>query len=268
MEAAAPGEARGGSPRSRSSSAAAAVTARSRRTRRRRPATAVTRKRCEPGEHTFRLPNRQAARMRVTPAGSGPRALVVVLHGAGGSSASALDAFRGGWDEPGLVLIAPAAKGQTWSILRSETDVDLESVNLALAAAYERCRIDRRRIAVGGFSDGATYALTLGVSNGDLFPAMHGAVARRDHRRRAAAASRASSSHTAPRTACSRSNGPATPSSRHSARPATRSPTAASAAATKRHRRRRTPPCAGSSRARPRLGASARRARSRRRRRR
>ena len=110
--------------------------------------------------------------MRVTPAGSGPRALVVVLHGAGGSSASALDAFRGGWDEPGLVLIAPAAKGQTWSILRSETDVDLESVNLALAAAYERCRIDRRRIAVGGFSDGATYALTLGVSNGDLFPAV------------------------------------------------------------------------------------------------
>jgi predicted esterase len=25
---------------------------------------------------------------------------------------------------------------------------------------------------VGGFSDGATYALTLGVSNGDLFPAI------------------------------------------------------------------------------------------------
>ena len=134
--------------------------------------TTVSGQRCDPGEHVLRLPNRQAARMRVTPEGSGPRALVVVLHGAGGSSASALDAFRGGWDEPGLVLIAPAAKGQTWSILRSETDVDLESVNLALAAAYERCSVDRRRIAVGGFSDGATYALTLGVSNGDLFPAV------------------------------------------------------------------------------------------------
>ncbi len=109
--------------------------------------------------------------MRVTP-GSGARALVVVLHGAGGTPASALDAFRGGWDEPGLVLIAPASKGQTWSILRSEQDLDLESVNLALAEAYERCTIDRRRIAVGGFSDGATYALTLGVSNGDLFPAV------------------------------------------------------------------------------------------------
>ncbi|HWL32043.1 MAG TPA: hypothetical protein VNP89_00440 [Gaiellaceae bacterium] len=127
--------------------------------------------RCAPGEHALTLPNGQAARMRVTP-GRGERALVVVLHGAGGTPASALDAFRGGWDEPGLVLIAPASKGQTWSILRSEQDLDLESVNLALAEAYERCRIDRRRLAVGGFSDGATYALTLGVSNGDLFPAI------------------------------------------------------------------------------------------------
>ena len=70
------------------------------------------------------------------------------------------------------MLIAPASKGQTWSILRSEQDLDLESVNLALAEAYESCEIDRSRIAVGGFSDGATYALTLGVSNGDLFPAV------------------------------------------------------------------------------------------------
>ena len=126
---------------------------------------------CSPGEHALTLSNGQSARMRVTP-GSGDRALVVVLHGAGGTPRSALDAFRGGWDERGLVLIAPASKGQTWSILRSEQDLDLESVNFALAEAYERCTIDRRRIAVGGFSDGATYALTLGVSNGDLFPAV------------------------------------------------------------------------------------------------
>jgi phospholipase/carboxylesterase len=134
-------------------------------------ATVSTAPRCGPGEHALTLPNGQAARMRVTP-GGGARALVVVLHGAGSTPESALDAFRGGWDTPGLVLIAPASKGQTWSILRSEQDVDLESVNLALAGAYERCTIDRRRIAVGGFSDGATYALTLGVSNGDLFPAV------------------------------------------------------------------------------------------------
>jgi phospholipase/carboxylesterase len=136
-----------------------------------KPTTAAPAGRCSPGEHGLTLPNGQAARMLVTP-GGGARALVVVLHGAGSTPAGALDAFRGGWDTPGLVLIAPASKGQTWSILRSEQDLDLESVNFALAEAYERCAIDRRRIAVGGFSDGATYALTLGVSNGDLFPAV------------------------------------------------------------------------------------------------
>jgi phospholipase/carboxylesterase len=127
---------------------------------------------CSPGLHTLTLPNAQAAQMRVTPGGRGDKALVVVLHGAGQTPADGLAAFRGGWKEPGLVLIAPAAKGETWSGLLSQEDRDLESVNLVLAQAYKRCRIDRTRIAVGGFSDGATYALTLGVSNGDLFPAI------------------------------------------------------------------------------------------------
>jgi phospholipase/carboxylesterase len=132
----------------------------------------ATRPPCSPGEHVLRLENGQAARMRVTPPGTPERALVVVLHGAGQTPTDALLAFRGGWKEPGLVLIAPASKSRTWSILDSEEDLDLESVNLALAEAYERCRIDRTRVAVGGFSDGATYALTLGVSNGDLFRAI------------------------------------------------------------------------------------------------
>ena len=70
------------------------------------------------------------------------------------------------------MLIAPESKGQTWSVLDSPDDRDLESVNLALGEAYERCRIDRTRIAVGGFSDGGTYALTLGISNGELFRAI------------------------------------------------------------------------------------------------
>jgi predicted esterase len=136
------------------------------------PATTSAGKPCSPGVHALRLQNGQAVVMRVTPGGPAKRALVVVLHGAGSSPEDGLRAFRGAWNEPGLVLIAPASKGQTWSILRSEQDRDLESVNLALAEAYDRCLVDRTRIAVGGFSDGATYALTLGVSNGDLFPAI------------------------------------------------------------------------------------------------
>src|SRR4029077_5418133 len=39
-------------------------------------------------------------------------------------------------------------------------------------ALFARCAIDRRRLAIGGFSDGASYALSLGLTNGDRFSAI------------------------------------------------------------------------------------------------
>jgi phospholipase/carboxylesterase len=125
---------------------------------------------CAPGEHWLALGNGQRALMRVT-AGGGTRgkALVLALHGAGsGGSRGGLYALRGGWNEPGVVMVAPASLGGTWSFLRGP-DQDLPFVDRALKRAFARCRIDPLRVAIGGFSDGATYALTLGVSNGDLF---------------------------------------------------------------------------------------------------
>lgn len=123
---------------------------------------------CEPGTHMLRLGSPRPARMRVTPGGrNGRKALVVVLHGAGGSADDGLRAFAS-WNARGLVLVAPASRGTTWSALRG-SDADLATVNAALARAYARCRIDQKRIAVGGFSDGGTYALSLGLASGDLF---------------------------------------------------------------------------------------------------
>ena len=127
---------------------------------------------CSPGVHEFALRNGQQVDMRVTPPGKRPYALIVALHGAGGSPDSGLEAFSGAWNLPGLVLVAPASKAQTWTAVFSDQDPDLESVDLAVAEAWARCPIDRKRLALGGFSDGATYALTLGVANGDLFPAI------------------------------------------------------------------------------------------------
>jgi phospholipase/carboxylesterase len=105
--------------------------------------------------------------MRVTsPRRGRPHALLLALHGAGsGGAPGGLYAFRGAWTVPGLVIVAPAAAGTAWSL--GATDVDF--VDRVLQRAFARCRVDRRRIAVGGFSSGAAMALWLGLSNGDLF---------------------------------------------------------------------------------------------------
>ena len=126
--------------------------------------------RCTPGEHPLRLGNGRVALMRVTPGSSArSRGLVLIFHGAGGSPREGLFAFREAWEEPGLVLLAPGSLGSTWSALHDHEDRDLETVNRGLAETWKRCRIDARRVAVGGFSDGATHALSIGLQNGGIF---------------------------------------------------------------------------------------------------
>ena len=127
---------------------------------------------CRTGEHSLRVGGGRKALMRVT-AGSrrGRKALILTLHGAGGGARDGLYAFRGAWEVPGVVMVAPAARGNTWSFFGGR-DVDVPLVERAVAQAFARCRIDRRLVAVGGFSDGASYALTLGLTNGDLFRAV------------------------------------------------------------------------------------------------
>lgn len=127
---------------------------------------------CAPGQHSLKLGGGRKALMRVTAGGrGGKKALILVLHGAGGGSRDGLWAFRGGWNEAGIVMVAPASAGPTWSAVYG-ADADLAHVNQAVARTLARCPIDRRRTAVGGFSDGATYALSLGLANGDLFRAV------------------------------------------------------------------------------------------------
>lgn len=68
-----------------------------------------------------------------------------------------------------MILLAPDSRGSTWDFVRDRFGPDVEFLDRALQHTFERCRIDPARIALGGFSDGASYALSLGLSNGDLF---------------------------------------------------------------------------------------------------
>jgi phospholipase/carboxylesterase len=100
-----------------------------------------------------------------------PAPLVLLLHGAGEDARDGLAQLRGQADEPGLILPALSSRGPTWdSILdRGRHGSDIAAIDRALEHTFSRCAVDPSRVAVGGYSDGASYALSLGIANGDLF---------------------------------------------------------------------------------------------------
>lgn len=135
-----------------------------------RPHAHVSAGQCAPGEHELRISRERRALMRVSPASGGAsRAFLLALHGAGsGGAPGGVWAFRGAWDIPDLVIVAPAAAGSAWTT--GSTDVGF--VDRTLRAAFARCLVDPRRVAIGGFSSGAGMTLWLGLANGDLFKSL------------------------------------------------------------------------------------------------
>ncbi len=98
-----------------------------------------------------------------------PAPLVVMLHGAGGNAQHALSPFLRLADAAGMILLAPESRRETWDVLFGGYGPDIAIMDVALGQTFERYAIDARHIAVEGFSDGASYALSVGITNGDLF---------------------------------------------------------------------------------------------------
>jgi len=97
--------------------------------------------------------------------------LLVLLHGATGSArgvATRTHAFELA-DELGIVVLAPDSREVTWDIVTSAPGADLRFIDRALQYICDRVAIDAHHFAIGGFSDGASYALSLGLTNGDVF---------------------------------------------------------------------------------------------------
>lgn len=95
--------------------------------------------------------------------------LLVMLHGAGNTSASTAYAFPLA-DEFGILLLAPDSRDdRTWDGVLRNWGPDLEFIAGAMRQGYALYNIDRTRVGVAGFSDGASYALSLGISYGDQF---------------------------------------------------------------------------------------------------
>ncbi len=100
-----------------------------------------------------------------------PAPLVVLLHGAGEDARDGLALLREQADAARLILLAPASREYTWDTVvgRGRYGPDVAAIDRTLEEVFSRYAVDPTRVAVGGYSDGASYALSLGITNGDLF---------------------------------------------------------------------------------------------------
>jgi phospholipase/carboxylesterase len=95
--------------------------------------------------------------------------LVVSLHGAGGSARRGLPRLQSLADAHGFLVLAPESRDRTWDLVLDRYGPDVAFIDAALALTFSRYSVETGRLGVEGFSDGASYALGLGLSNGHLF---------------------------------------------------------------------------------------------------
>jgi phospholipase/carboxylesterase len=95
--------------------------------------------------------------------------LIVLLHGAGGDARQMVPLLQEQADARGIVLLAPDSRGRTWDVILRDYGPDVAFLDRALEQVFARHAVDPERLAIGGFSDGASYALSLGLTNGALF---------------------------------------------------------------------------------------------------
>jgi phospholipase/carboxylesterase len=90
-----------------------------------------------------------------------------MLHGAGGSPGGTLTRIAP-IAESALVVL-PASAGTSWDVLEEGYGPDIARIDAALAGLFATWPIDPQRVAAAGFSDGASYALSIAMMNGALF---------------------------------------------------------------------------------------------------
>ena len=117
--------------------------------------------------------------------------LLVLLHGAGRERLVMVEHFEAEADKRGIVLLAPVSRGPTWDSVESAeaplsedsplanrqshtfTDSpDARRVEAAIANLSKIVPVDRSRTVLAGFSDGATFALAMGMARAYPFAAL------------------------------------------------------------------------------------------------
>ena len=118
------------------------------------------------GVSALDLDGRAEALLAVPDGHPGPRPLLVFCHGAGGTSAQSLAAVGDLATARGVLVLATTSADSTWDLLAGGLGRDVAVLDAALERVFAAQPVSR--VAIGGFSDGASYALSLGLANGDF----------------------------------------------------------------------------------------------------
>lgn len=95
--------------------------------------------------------------------------LLLLLHGAGGQHGGGDHIALAHAIRHGALLLIPEAQDSSWDFLRGGFGPDLAFIDRILLWTMQRYEVDEQAMAIAGFSDGASYALSVGLMNGDLF---------------------------------------------------------------------------------------------------
>lgn len=100
---------------------------------------------------------------------SRPAPLVLGLHGANGGPSASVARMMPRADEAGMIVVGVASRQNSWDVIYGGFGPDVAVINRALKKVFSRYAVDPARVGIEGFSDGASYSLSLGLTNGDLF---------------------------------------------------------------------------------------------------
>jgi predicted esterase len=136
-----------------------------------RPAT-PSRDRLGPGLHELGLDGARDGKLHV-PHGldpASPAPLIIMLHGAGGTAGQVIPLLAIAAEQSGSLVLAPDSRvRRSWDVIQGGYGPDILFIDRALDHVFSHVAVDPGRIAIAGFSDGASYALSVGLCNGDFF---------------------------------------------------------------------------------------------------
>jgi phospholipase/carboxylesterase len=97
-----------------------------------------------------------------------PMPLLMMLHGFRGTAQGVRMTFPLA-EEFGVIVIAPESRDITWGQSAPGFDPDVHYLAGAYKYVADLLDVDPTHVALGGISDGAGYALSMGLAYGDIF---------------------------------------------------------------------------------------------------